>query len=216
MRRPPVPAVIAELFEAPVARNGLIAGTLALVAAALDPKVWSSSLPTVQAAIRERPSVEALVLLAAIGGAGLLLVGGAVGDTVRARRVIVGGLIVELGAAVAGLLVTSGPLFLATRLIGHGAAAFLIPASLALVAVSYTGIPRATAIGLAYGAYSGAAAVAPILLQLVPGVRAPAFVAAIAACVLALWLVRSRIPDLTDPPCPSGHMSSARPSGHSG
>ncbi len=202
MHKPPIPAVIAELFEAPVARNGLIAGTLALVAAALDPKVWSASLPTIQAVIRERPSVESLVLLAAVGGAALLLVGGAVGDTVRARRVIVGGLAVELAAAVASLLVPSGPLFVASRFIGHGAAAFVIPASLALVALSYRGIPRATAIGMAYGAYSGAAAVAPILLQLSPGLRAPAFVAAIVACVLALWLVRSRIPDLDRPTLP--------------
>ena len=51
----------------------------------------------------------------------------------------------------------------------------MIPVSLALVATSYQGVARATAIGLAYGAYGAAGGVAPILLQLVPGNRAPAF-----------------------------------------
>ena len=202
MRRPPVPAFIAELFAEPTARNGLLAGSAALFAAALDPKVWGPALPNVQAAIRERPELEAIILLGALGGAALLLVGGAIGDSARARPIIVGGLAVELLASVAGLLVPSGTLFIATRFVGHAAAAFVIPASLALVATSYTGISRATAIGLAYGAYGAASAAAPILLQLVPGNRAPAFLAAIAACALAFWFVRGRIPELPRPSIP--------------
>ncbi len=202
MRRPPVPAFIADLYADPTARNGLLAGSAALFAAALDPKVWGTSLPNVQAAIRERPELEALVLLAALGGAGLLLLGGAIGDSARARPIIVGGLAVELLASVASLLVPAGPLFIASRFVGHAAAAFIIPASLALVAISYRGIARATAIGLAYGAYGAAGAAAPILLQLVPGERAPAFLAAIAACALAFWFVRGLIPELPRPTVP--------------
>ena len=91
----------------------------------------------------------------------------------RARPIIVGGLTVELLASVAGLLVPSGPLFVATRLLGVAAASFVIPVSIALVATSYQGIARATAIGLAYGAYGAAGGAAPILLQLVPDQRAP-------------------------------------------
>ncbi len=202
MRRPPVPAFIAELFAEPVARNGLLAGSAALFAAALDPKVWGPALPNVQAAIRERPELEAVILLAALGGSALLLLGGAVGDSARARPIIVGGLAVELLASLVGLLLPTGTLFIATRFVGHAAAAFIIPASLALVATSYTGIARATAIGLAYGAYGAAGAAAPILLQLVPDNRAPAFLAAIAACGLALWLVRGRISELPRPSVP--------------
>jgi DHA2 family methylenomycin A resistance protein-like MFS transporter len=164
--------------------------------------VGGPSLPTVQAAIRERPQLEAIVLLAALAGSALLLLGGAVGDTVRARPIIVGGLAVVLLTSLAGLLVPTGPLFVVSRFVGHGAAAFVIPASLALVATSYHGIARATAIGLAYGAYGAAAAVAPILLQVIPGERAPAFLAAIAACAMALWFVRGRIPELTRPTIP--------------
>jgi len=202
VRRPPVPAFFAELFAEPTARNGLLAGSAALFAAALDPKVWGPALPSVQAAIRQRPELEAIVLLGALSGAALLLAGGAIGDSARARPLIVGGLAVELLAALAGLLVPDGAFFVVTRFIGHAAAAFVIPASLALVAISYTGIARATAIGLAYGAYGAASGAAPILLQLVPANRTPAFVAAAAACALALWLVRARIPELPRPSAP--------------
>ena len=202
MTRRGLPAFLADVFIDPTARNGLLVGAAALFAAALDPKVWGPSLPSVQAAIRERPELEAIVLLGALGGAALLLVGGAIGDSARARPIIVGGLAVELLAALAGLLVPDGALFVATRFVGHAAAAFVIPASLALVATSYAGIARATAIGLAYAAYGGAAAVAPILLQLVPGSRVPAFVAAAAACAVALWFVRGRIPELPRPSAP--------------
>jgi MFS transporter, DHA2 family, methylenomycin A resistance protein len=199
VRRPPVPALIAVLFEEPTARRGLLAGSAALFAAALDPKVWGPNLPSVQAAIRERPELEAIVVLAALGGSGLLLLGGAVGDSVRARPIIVWGLAVVMLSSAAGLVLPTGALFVGARFVGHAAAAFVIPASLALVATSYRGIARATAIGLAYGAYGAAGAAAPILLQIVPGERAPAFLAAIAASAVALWFVRRRIPDLARP-----------------
>ena len=194
-----LPSFIADLFVSGTARDSLLAGSAALFAAALDPKVWGPSLPSVQAAIRDRPELESIVLLAALAGSALLLVGGAVGDSTRARRIIIGGLTVELIASLISLLVPSGPLFVTARFVGHGAAAFIIPAALALVATSYQGITRATAIGVAYGAFGAAGAAAPILLQVIPGVRAPAFAAAIVACVVALWLARGRIADLPRP-----------------
>ncbi|HET9345712.1 MAG TPA: MFS transporter [Candidatus Limnocylindrales bacterium] len=202
MPRPPVPAFIADLFADPTARSGLLAGSVALFAAALDPKVWGPSLPTVQSAIRDRPNLEAVVILAMVAGSAVLLLGGAVGDTARARPIIVGGLAVELLAGIVSVLVPAGPIFVASRFVGHGAAALVIPASLALVATSYQGIYRATAIGLAYGAYGAAGAGAPILLQLIPDQRWPAFLVAIAACAAALWFVRRRIPELTRPTAP--------------
>ena len=190
------------MFADPAARNGLLVGSVSLFAAALDPKVWGPALPSVQAAIRETPQLEQIVMLGAVGGAALLLLGGAVGDSSRARPVILWGLAVELVASVAGLLMPSGFVLVATRLIGHGAAAFVIPVSLALVATSYRGVARATAIGLAYGAYGAAGAAAPILLQILPDQRWPAFIAAIAACAVAIWIARPRIPDLARPAAP--------------
>ncbi len=199
MRRPPVPSVIRDVFDDPVARTGLFVGALALAAAAFDPKVWGPSLPSVQAAVRERPWVETITLLAAVASSALLLLGGAIGDTARARPIILGGLVVELLASVVSLLVPSGGLFVASRFLGYAASAFVIPVSIALVATSYQGIARATAIGLAYGAYSAAGAAAPILLQLIPDQRAPAFIAAIVVCAVAIWFARRRIPELTRP-----------------
>ncbi len=197
-----MPSFIAEVFDDPVARRGLFVGTLALSAAALDPEVWGPALPSVQAAVRDHPQIEVAVLLAAVAGSALLLLGGAIGDSARARPIILGGLAVELIASLAGLFVPAGPLFIAARLVGHAAAAFVIPVSLALVATSYQGVARATAIGLAYGAYGAAGGVAPILLQLVPGSRAPAFLAAILACGGAIWFARRRVPDLARPTSP--------------
>ena len=78
----------------------------------------------------------------------------------------------------------------------------MIPVSIALVATSYQGIARATAIGLAYGAYGAAGGVAPILLQIVPDQRAPAFVAAIVACAIAIALTRNRISEMARPSAP--------------
>jgi DHA2 family methylenomycin A resistance protein-like MFS transporter len=202
VRRPPIPSFIADVFDDRIARSGLLVGAVALFAAALDPRIWGPSLPSVQAAVRENPELDTVIMLAAVGGSALLLVGGAVGDSARARPIILGGLLVELVASVAGLLLPLGPLFVAARLVGHGAAAFVIPVSLALVATSYHGVARATAIGLAYGAYGAAGAAAPILLQLVTGQSWPAFLAAVAACALAIWIARSRIPELTRPTMP--------------
>jgi DHA2 family multidrug resistance protein-like MFS transporter len=200
--RPPVPRFISELFVEPTARNGLLAGSAALFAAALDPRVWGASLPSVQAAIRDRPEVEAIVMLGALGGAALLLLGGAIGDSARVRPLIVGGLAVVLLTSAICLAVPVGPVFTVARLSGHAAASFVIPASLALVATSYQGIARATAIGLAYGAYGAGGAAAPVLLQLGPGEWAPAFIACIAACAAALWFVRNRIRELQRPTAP--------------
>jgi DHA2 family methylenomycin A resistance protein-like MFS transporter len=199
VRRPPVPRFIADLFDDPTARRGLLAGSVALFAAALDPKVWGPSLPTVQSAIRDRPYLEALAILAMVAVSAVLLLGGAIGDTARARPIIVGGLAFELLAALASLVVPTGPIFVGARFVGGAASALVIPASLALVATSYQGINRATAIGLAYGAYGAAGAGAPILLQLIPEQRWPAFIAAIAAGAAALWFVRRQIPELPRP-----------------
>jgi MFS family permease len=199
MRRPPLPGFVADVVSDPRARTALVAGSVALFAAGLDPKVWSASLPTVQAAVRARPELEAVALVGAVIGAALLLVGGALGDSARARPLVLGGLTVELGAAAISLIVPDGPVFVISRLVGYAAAAFVIPVSLASVAISYRGVARATAIGLAYGAYGAAGALGPLLLQILPGERWPALVATIVACGLAIWVARRAIPDLPRP-----------------
>jgi len=195
----PVPSFISDLFVDRDARGALLAGSVALFAAAMDPQTWSPALPSIQAAVRENPQLETLVLLASISASGLILLGGAVGDSRRARPVILGGLVVELLASVVALLVPSGPIFLMARLVGHAGAAFVIPVSIALVATSYRGAVRATAIGIAYGAYGAAGAAAPILLQLSPGQQWPGYLAAIVACAVAIRLAWTRNLELRRP-----------------
>ena len=199
MHRVRLPSFVADLVGDPTARGALLAGSVALVAAAMDPQIWTPTLPSIQEAIRENPQFEVLVLLASIGASGLILVGGAVGDLSRARQVILGGLVVELLASGVTLLAPAGPIFLASRLVGHAGAAFVIPVSIALVATSYRGPVRATAIGVAYGAYGAGGAAASIALRVVPGEQWPAMVAAIVACAIAVGLAWSRTLELRRP-----------------
>ncbi len=194
-----LPQFLAEIVSDVRGRQALIAGSAALFAAGLDPKVLGTSIPSVQAAIRQRQDVETLVLVLAVVWSGLLLLGGAIGDTRRIRPILLGALVVEALAAVVGLVVPEGLLFFSTRVAGSIAAALIIPIALASVATSYHGVARATAIGLAYGAYGAAGAAGPILLQVIPGSTWPAFAAAIVAAGLALWIARPRVPDLPRP-----------------
>ena len=189
MRGLRLPAFLTDLVADRTARQALLTGSVAMVAAALDPQVWSPMLPSVQAAVRESPQLETVTLLASVSAAGLILLGGVVGDTHRARPVLLGGLVVELVAALVCMVITSGPLFVAARLIGHAGAAFVIPDSIALVATSYKGVTRATAIGVAYGAYGAATAGGPILLQVIPGQSWPGMLAAVAMTLVAIAVV---------------------------
>ena len=199
VRRIPLPQVLADVVSDVGARSALIAGSTALFAAGLDPKILGPAIPSVQAAIRQRPEIETLVLVVAVAWSGMLLLGGAIGDTQRVRPILLGALVAEALAAAIGLAFSDGPLLLGSRLCGSIAAALIIPIALASVATSYHGAARATAIGLAYGAYGAAGALGPILLQVIPGERWPAFAAAIVACGLAFWIARPRVPDLPRP-----------------
>ena len=199
MGRPPLPAFIADVVDDRVARATLLAGSAALFAAGLDPKVWGPSLTTVQSAIRARPELESYVLIGAVGFAIMLLIGGAIGDLRQARPLILGGLVVLVVTDAIGLVVTSGPAFIAVRLVGSAASALVVPASLACVALAYRGVARATAIGFAYAAYGGAQAMMPTLLTVIPGERWPGFAAAALAAVLALAIARNRVPELERP-----------------
>jgi MFS family permease len=200
MARPPLPSFLADLVADRRAAGALLASMAALFAAGMDPKVMAPMATTTQAAIRARPEIEGLILLISVLTAVLLLVGGAVGDTRRARPIITGGLAVSLACAILAFLLGSGGTpFLVVRFAGVAAAAMVMPVALAMAATSYTGIARATAIGIAYAAYGAGQGISPTLVALVPGSYAPAFFGSIAACSLALVVVRGRIPELPRP-----------------
>ena len=128
-------------------------------------------------------------------------IGGVLGDADGRRRLLLGALGTMLVTAVIGLFVTDGPVFVISRIVGLSAASVTLPMALAGVAVTYDGIPRATAIGIAYAAYGAATAAGPILLTLFgpDGPTWPAFVAAAVASVVALAAARSGWHDLPVP-----------------
>ena len=179
MKRPPVPEVIRDLYRDPDDARTLLVAALSLAAAGLDPRVFSPGLVSVQEAVRARPEVEQLLLIAAVVGALVLLVGGVLGDTDGRRRIQIGALGLLVITGLSGLFITDGPLFLAGRLVGAISASIILPFALAGVAVTYQGIPRATAIGFAYAAFGAGTAAGPVLLTLFgpSGPRWPAFVA---------------------------------------
>jgi MFS family permease len=201
MARPPLPSFIAELVEDRRAANALLASIAALFAAGMDPKIMAPAATSTQAAIRAQPDIEGLILFVSVVTALLLLVGGALGDMTRARPIIYGGLVVSLVCAALATVVyllagNGGVVFTVVRFVGIASAAFVMPVALAMAATSYTGIPRATAIGIAYAGYGLGQGLSPTLVSLVPGNFLPAFLGSIVACGLALLVVRGRIPDL--------------------
>src|SRR4051812_13729713 len=183
-----MPESLAQLGQPPEVFAALVAGSFALLAVGLDPRVFSAGTPDAQASLRERPQLESLFLLAAVTEAAFLLIGGILGDTLGRRRILLVGLgalaICETGAMVTG----DGPVFVAFRVAAVACVGLVLPVSLAIAAVSYEGVPRATALGLAYAALGVGTAVAPaLLIALSPtGGRGPAFVLAIAAISVAL------------------------------
>jgi len=200
MARPSLPPFLADLFADKRAGSALIASMAALFAAGMDPKILAPSAASTQALIKAQPEIEGFVLLISVVTALLLLVGGVVGDTAPSRRVIQGGLTVSLFAAILAFpLIDSGLPFEVVRLLGIASAAIVMPVALAVAATSYTGVARATAIGIAYAGYGLGQALSPTLVGLIPGFLLPAFIGSVLACALALWVSRGRIPDLVHP-----------------
>jgi DHA2 family methylenomycin A resistance protein-like MFS transporter len=199
--RSSIPGFLRDLDRDPGAVRTLGTASLALFAAGLDPRVFSPGLGSVQAAIRENSQAEALLLVATVVGGGLLLSGGVLGDVDGQRRLLLGALATMFATALVGLIVTDGPAFVISRMIGVAAASVTVPLALAGVADTYDGIARATAIGIAYAAYGAATAAGPILLTLFgpDGPMWPAFVAAALASLVALAAARVGWHDLPVP-----------------
>ena len=198
MDRLALPAFLRDLGAQPGAVRTLGVAAVAMGAAGLNPPVASPILPNIQSIIRAQPEANALVLLIVLIAAGLLFIGGVLGDADGRRGILIGALAVLVATNAFGLFVTSGPLFVASRLASGAAAYAVLPFAMALVATTYHGVVRATAIGIAYAAYAGATAVSPILLTVLgpDGPRWPGFVVGSAVAAIALWLGWSRAPNL--------------------
>ncbi len=198
MRRLRVPSFLRDLAAEPGALRVLVVAAASLFAAGLDPKVYSPGLSSVQSAVRARPELETILLVAVLVSAGLLFVGGILGDAFGRRWILLGALGVLVATGFGGLVVSSGPVFLASRFMGAAASSIVLPFAFALIATTFRGVPRATAIGLAYAVYGAATGIGPTLLTLFgpDGSRWPAFLASGAAAAFALWVARSSVRNL--------------------
>jgi MFS family permease len=167
-------------------------------AAGFNPQVLSPAVQTIQAAIREQPEINSLILVVTLVGAALLFVGGILGDTDGRRSILLASLAILGVSNLFDLVIGDRPMFIVGRAVAVAASYAVIPFALALVATTYHGMTRATAIGVAYAAYGGGTAAAPVLLTLLgpTGPWWPAFAVGALVAGIALWYAWPRAPDL--------------------
>ena len=194
-RRLTIPSFVLDLGREPGAVAALVAGSLAIFAAGLDPKVLSSGMPDAQTALRQKPELESLFLLSIIVQAGFFLIGGAIGDLFGRRKVLLVALAGLVMAEAVLIVFPSGPMFLAARVLAAATTGTVLPVALAVIAVTYNGAVRATALGVAYAALGAATALAPaLLLAVTPSLgRWPSFLLVGVFAVLAFWAVRRNV-----------------------
>ena len=193
-----LPPWIREVTDDRRALRTLAVVSLAILAAALDPPLLDPGMPTIRAALRAEPSLQAILSLSTEVQAAFLLLGGVLADRWRTSRTLQLGLSgLVLGCALA-ILMPSGPGLFASRIVGWASSGIVIPFSIGAVAVVYTGTARATALGLAYAAYGAGTAAAPALVVLlgVQGPRWPAFVACAVAALIAIPVVGRYLPEM--------------------
>lgn len=193
-----VPTFITDVTDDRPAFRTLLAACVAIAAAGLDPKVLDPGMPDVRAALRAAPDLQSLVLLGVVIASAFLIVGGVVSDMFRDSRLLTAGLSLFVVSSVMAILMPSGPGLLLSRAVAWVAAGLVIPFSIGSVARAYGGATRATALGLVYAVMGGTTAVAPALAlaQGVDGGRWPAFLACGAMSIVALVVVRGRLPAL--------------------
>ena len=141
---------------------GVMCFTVLLIS--LDQTVLNVAFPTL---VKElHPSTAGLQWIAdgyTLTNAVLLLFGGAMGDRYGRRRIFLLGVAIFGGGSLACALVHStGPLIAARAVMGLGAA-FLMPATLSIIASTFTGEQRARAIGIWAGVGGIGAAAGPLL-----------------------------------------------------
>jgi MFS family permease len=196
--RPRIPTFVSDLWQDRAARDTLIAACLALAAYGVDPHAYAPGMPEVQSQLREQPNLETVLLLASVLGTGILLVGGALADTLRSRRLLLGGLAGLLIAQLVVIVIPTGPLFIAARLMAVVCDGIILPFAIASVAMAYEGATRATALGVAYAVMGAAVALPPALLLMFgpAGPFVQAYVVAAIVAAIALAVARRRLPDM--------------------
>jgi EmrB/QacA subfamily drug resistance transporter len=141
---------------------GVMCFTVLLIS--LDQTVLNVAFPTLVKDLH--PSTSGLQWIAdgyTLTNAVLLLFGGAMGDRYGRRRIFLLGVAVfGVGSLACALVHSTGPLIAARAVMGLGAA-FLMPATLSIIASTFTGEQRARAIGIWAGVGGIGAAAGPLL-----------------------------------------------------
>ena len=204
-----LPTFIHEVIDDPRQRGILVAGTLAMLAVGLVPRVLSPGLPNAQEAIRTDPEVQNLFVLLAFASTATIILGGLVSDLLRRRWLLVGGLLVMAAASLLAAVAVREAVFYAANFVNVAASGLVLAYAIGSVAVAYEGIPRATALGFVYAAFGLGAAASPALLTFFPellpssepGVPSSftfdtwlAYLVTAVAAGVAAWVARRRIP----------------------
>jgi EmrB/QacA subfamily drug resistance transporter len=161
---------IAHAVGAPVATNaahptGTLAATiLGSSLAFIDGSVVNVGLPAIERGLgADGASISWLINAYLLPLGALVLFGGVAGDRWGRKRTFLGGLLVFVIASIGCALAPSFALLLVARVVQGMGAAFLMPASLALLGAAFNGEARGRAVGTwaAAGAVTGA--IGPLL-----------------------------------------------------
>ncbi|GIJ12494.1 MFS transporter [Micromonospora andamanensis] len=160
----------------------------------LDTAILNVAVPVIGTELAMSPAAETWVLNAyVVAFGGLLLVGGSIADTLGHGRVLVVGLVVlALGAGI-GALAHSGAVLIASRALQGAGAAMAAASAMALVFSRYSGGARRKTLGLFASMAGFGGAVGTALSGLLTeywGWRATFWVNAVAAAVLVVWACR--------------------------
>jgi MFS family permease len=186
---------------------GLVAACIALAAAGLDPHVLDPGQARMRAALGETPSLEMALTIAGLVQAAFLLLGGAVADIWRSRRILVVALLGLVVASAGATLMPDGPGLVASRVLAWACDGLIIPFAVGVVAQLYRGEARATALGILFGVFGAAGMIGPALVGVFGphGPEVQAFALCAAAAVLGVWATRRWLPDLPGA-LPSQHL----------
>jgi EmrB/QacA subfamily drug resistance transporter len=180
----------------------LAATVLGSSLAFIDGSVVNVALPAIRKALNADPAhiqwiVNAYLLL--LGS--LVLIGGSAGDRYGRRKVFVGGVAVFALASLACAIAPTVTLLIAARAVQGIAAAFVVPASLAILGASFEDKARGPMIGAWAGFGAVTAALGPVLGGwLVDAVSWRAiFLINLPIAAATVWLTLKAVPESRDP-----------------
>ncbi len=188
-------------YGTPQARLVLAATILASGMGFLDGTVVNVALPHIEADLGGGTETLQWVLDAYLLTLGsLVLLGGSIGDLLGLRRVFIVGIVGFCVTSVMCGLAPTTPLLIAARSLQGVAAAFMVPASLAILSSVFAGQDRGRAIGLWSGLSSVTTAIGPVLggflVDASPSGWRLVFLINVPIAAISVWLAVRGVPDV--------------------